>query len=136
MLAMTVGNLTMIDAYKAGFPGNGKPVPDGAKMAKVHWIPKPNQFFPEATVPGELLHVDFMVNATSDSQTAVDGDRPCSSTRPPPIRSNPALKRACRRRGTTLKVTRVTARRRVEITSSPTMAKISEFRRADNSGLI
>jgi hypothetical protein len=23
----------MIDAYRAGIPGNGKPVPDGAKMA-------------------------------------------------------------------------------------------------------
>ena len=27
----------MIDAYKAGIPGNGKPFPDGAKMAKIHW---------------------------------------------------------------------------------------------------
>jgi hypothetical protein len=33
---------------------NGQPVPDGAKMAKVHWTPKPNQFFPEATVPGRF----------------------------------------------------------------------------------
>ena len=51
----------MIDAYRAGIPGNGKPVPDGAKMAKVHWTPKPNQFFPEASVPGNLVNVDFMV---------------------------------------------------------------------------
>jgi cytochrome P460 len=34
---------------------------NGARMAKIHWKPKPNQFFPEATVPGELLNVDFMV---------------------------------------------------------------------------
>ena len=27
----------MIKAYKEGYPGNGKPFPDGAKMAKVHW---------------------------------------------------------------------------------------------------
>jgi Cytochrome P460 len=46
---------------RAGIPANGKPVPDGAKMAKVHWIPKPNEFFKEATVPGTLLNVDFMV---------------------------------------------------------------------------
>jgi hypothetical protein len=26
----------MIEAYKAGGPGNGKPFPDGAKMAKTH----------------------------------------------------------------------------------------------------
>ena len=50
----------MIDAYRAGIPGNGKPFPDGAKMAKVHWNPKQNQFFPDATVPGTLLNVDFM----------------------------------------------------------------------------
>ena len=27
----------MIEAYKAGIPGNGKPFPDGARMAKIHW---------------------------------------------------------------------------------------------------
>ena len=27
----------MIDAYRAGVPGNGKPFPDGSKMAKSHW---------------------------------------------------------------------------------------------------
>ena len=39
-IAVIVGNSVMIDAYKEGVPGNGKPFPDGAKMAKVHWIPK------------------------------------------------------------------------------------------------
>jgi hypothetical protein len=61
VVAMILGNPLMIDAYQAGIPGNGKPVPDGAKMAKIHWIPKPNEFFPAATVPGTLLNVDFMV---------------------------------------------------------------------------
>jgi hypothetical protein len=61
VVAVILGNPLMIDAYQAGIPANGKPVPDGAKMAKVHWIPKPNPFFPTATVPGELLNVDFMV---------------------------------------------------------------------------
>jgi len=60
VVAIIVGNPVMIDAYRAGIPGNGKPVPDGAKMAKIHWVPKQNQFFPEATVPGNLLNVDFM----------------------------------------------------------------------------
>ena len=59
--AMILGNPAMINAYKAGFPANGKPVPDGARMAKIHWHPKPNQFFPTATVPGEMFNVDFMV---------------------------------------------------------------------------
>jgi hypothetical protein len=61
VVAMILGNPAMISAYRAGIPGNGEPVPDGAKMAKVHWIPKPNQFFPNATVPGNLLNVDFMM---------------------------------------------------------------------------
>ena len=61
VLAVILGNPTMITAYQAGFPGNGKLVPDGAKMAKVHWTAKQNEFFPDATVPGELLNVDFMV---------------------------------------------------------------------------
>ena len=57
----TGGNVARISAYRAGIPANGKPVPDGARMAKIHWIPKPNAFFPEATVAGDLLNVDFMV---------------------------------------------------------------------------
>ena len=61
VVAVILGNPVMINAYQAGIPANGKPVPDGAKMAKVHWVPKKNQFFPDATVPGELLNVDFMV---------------------------------------------------------------------------
>ena len=60
VVAMILGNPVMIDAYRSGIPGNGKPVPDGAKMAKIHWKPKPNEFFPDATVPGGLLNVDFM----------------------------------------------------------------------------
>jgi hypothetical protein len=61
VMAMILGNPAMIDAYRAGIPANGKPVPDGAKMAKIHWNPKPSEFFPEATVPGNLVNVDFMV---------------------------------------------------------------------------
>ena len=61
VVAVILGNPAMIDAYRAGMPGNGKPFPNGAKMAKIHWTPKPNEFFPDATVPGKLLNVDFMV---------------------------------------------------------------------------
>ena len=61
VVAVILGNPAMIAAYEAGIPANGKPVPDGAKMAKIHWTPKPNAFFPTATVPGDLVNVDFMV---------------------------------------------------------------------------
>jgi hypothetical protein len=46
MLAVILGNPAMIDAYKAGVPGNGKPFPDGAKMAKIHWNPIKNESEP------------------------------------------------------------------------------------------
>src|ERR1700685_2667696 len=61
LLAVILGNPAMIDAYKAGIPGNGKPFPDGAKMAKIHWNPKKMETFPSATVPGTQHDVDFMV---------------------------------------------------------------------------
>jgi hypothetical protein len=60
-IAVIVGNPAMIQAYQAGIPANGKPVPDGAKMAKIHWVAKQNQYFPDATVPGEQHDADFMV---------------------------------------------------------------------------
>jgi cytochrome P460 len=61
VVAVILGNPAMIEAYKAGYPGNGQTAPDGAKMAKIHWTPKPSTFFPDSTVPGSLLNVDFMV---------------------------------------------------------------------------
>ena len=61
LVAVILANPVMIDAYLAGIPGNGKPFPDGAKMAKIHWTPKMNQYFPDTTVPGTLHDVDFMV---------------------------------------------------------------------------
>ncbi|MFL6417117.1 MAG: cytochrome P460 family protein [Bryobacteraceae bacterium] len=60
-VAAILGNPVMISAYQAGIPANGKPVPDGAKMAKVHWTPKQNELFPDATVPDKLQNVDFML---------------------------------------------------------------------------
>src|SRR5215831_11152939 len=61
LVAVILANPVMIDAYLAGIPGNGKPFPDGAKMAKIHWKPKKNQYFPDTTVPGTQHDVDFMV---------------------------------------------------------------------------
>jgi hypothetical protein len=40
MIETILGNPAMIEAYKAGIPGNGKPFLDGAKMAKIHWNAK------------------------------------------------------------------------------------------------
>ena len=61
LLAVIVANPTMIEAYKAGVPGNGKPFPDGSKMAKIHWNAKINEEAPSRpTVTGDLHDVDFM----------------------------------------------------------------------------
>ena len=61
LMAAILANPVMIKAYQAGVPGNGKPFPDGAKMAKIHWNPKKMETFPAATVPGTQHDVDFMV---------------------------------------------------------------------------
>ena len=61
LMAAILANPVMIRAYEAGFPGNGKPWPDGSKMAKIHWNPTKMETFPAATVPGALHDVDFMV---------------------------------------------------------------------------
>jgi hypothetical protein len=97
LIAAILGNPVMIKAYKDGIPGNGKPFPDGAKMAKIHWIPKKNEIAPgQPTVPGTQHDVDFMVkdakrfadsggwgygafeyNATSDTfAPATEADKP------------------------------------------------------------
>jgi hypothetical protein len=61
-LAVILGNPAMIEAYQAGIPGNGKPFPDGAKLAKIHWIAKKNEAVPgQPFMPGPLHDVDFMV---------------------------------------------------------------------------
>jgi Cytochrome P460 len=62
IVAAILANPVMIEAYKKGIPANGKPVPDGAKMAKIHWTAKQSPTAPSpTTVPGTLHDIDFMV---------------------------------------------------------------------------
>jgi hypothetical protein len=59
--AVIVANPVMIDAYRSGVPGNGKPFPDGAKIAKIHWKAKKSAEAPAPTwVPDTLDNVDFI----------------------------------------------------------------------------
>jgi hypothetical protein len=108
VVAVILGNQIMIDAYRAGIPANGKPVPDGAKMAKIHWAPKPNPFFKDATVPGELVNVDFMVKdskrfgsvggwgyAVFDYNAGSDTFTPGTAAGTPPQGNNAACGVAC-----------------------------------------
>jgi hypothetical protein len=67
-----LGNPAMIRAYRDGFPANGKPVPDGAKIAKVEWLKALEQSWPyEATVPGRQTEVALM---QKDSKRFPDTD--------------------------------------------------------------
>ena len=70
LMAAILANPVMIKAYEAGIPGNGKPFPDGSKMAKIHWTPKKMEIFPAATVPGAQHDMDFMMK---DSKRFADG---------------------------------------------------------------
>ena len=58
-----LANPVMIDAYRAGVPGNGKPFPDGSKMAKISWKQKKSTEAPDpnTVVPDTLHGVGFMM---------------------------------------------------------------------------
>ncbi len=96
-IAAIMGNPVMIDAYKQGIPDNGKPFPDGARMAKVHWNPKKQTKYPGApTVPGTQHDVDFMVKDSkrfADSGgwgwAAFDYDAASGTFRPSDMSSHP-----------------------------------------------
>ena len=61
-LAAILGNPAMIEAFKSGIPDNGKAFPDGAKMAKIHWVTKKKEAYPaQPLVAGAFHDVDLMV---------------------------------------------------------------------------
>src|SRR4249920_3860546 len=61
LLKVMVANPTMIDAYRAGVPLNGKPFPDGSKIAKIEWKPKKSTESPFAVrIPDTLQDVFFI----------------------------------------------------------------------------
>ncbi len=56
-----LGNPAMIAAYKEGIPDNGKPFPEGAKIAKIEWIKKKNPVSPYfVEVPDSLKTLSFI----------------------------------------------------------------------------
>ena len=61
-IEVILGNPAMIEAYRNDAPANGKPFPDDAKMAKIHWTVKKSAEAPApTTVPDALHDIDFMV---------------------------------------------------------------------------
>ena len=108
ILAATLANPAMISAYQSGTPGNGKPFPDGAKLAKIHWNPKKLETFPSATVPGTQHDVDFMVKdgkrfadsggwgyAVFDYDAASDTFKPGTMASKPPQANDAKCGAAC-----------------------------------------
>jgi hypothetical protein len=66
VIRLILANPVMIAAYKDGAPGNGKPFPDGSKIAKIEWRPKqltdpPFSAATPDTVPGDLVEVELIV---------------------------------------------------------------------------
>ena len=62
VLAVILANPVMIDAYRAGIPGNGRHFPDGSKIAKIHWKAKKSTEAPDPTVvPDTQKDADFIV---------------------------------------------------------------------------
>src|SRR5262249_46166769 len=61
-IKIVTANPVMIKAYKEGFPGNGKAVPDGAMMAKIEWTKKASEESPYSVqIPDTLKRVGLMV---------------------------------------------------------------------------
>ncbi|HVZ91450.1 MAG TPA: cytochrome P460 family protein [Rhizomicrobium sp.] len=56
-----LANPIMIAAYKAGAPGNGKPFPEGSKIAKIEWSKEKNPVSPYfVEIPGTLKTLAFI----------------------------------------------------------------------------
>lgn len=108
-LAVILGNPTMIEAFKSGIPENGKRFPDGAKMAKIHWLAKKNETAPgQPLVAGTLHDVDLMVKdskrfadsngwgyAAFEYDIASDSFRPANATDQPPQLNDAKCGAAC-----------------------------------------
>jgi len=61
LLKVEVANSVMIAAYRDGVPGNGKPFPDGSKIAKIEWKPKKSTEAPFAVnIPSTQQDVFFI----------------------------------------------------------------------------
>jgi hypothetical protein len=65
VMRVILANPVMIKAYRAGIPANGKPFPDGSKIAKIEWRPRkitdaPFSAATPDTVPGVLTEVEFI----------------------------------------------------------------------------
>ena len=65
VLKVIVANPAMIEAYKAGIPGNGQPFPDGSKIAKLQWKPKKSTEAPFVVDVPDMFSQAFVMEKDS-----------------------------------------------------------------------
>ena len=65
VLKVIVANPIMINAYKAGIPGNGKPFPEGSKIAKLQWKPKKSTEAPFVVDVPDVFTQAFVIEKDS-----------------------------------------------------------------------
>jgi hypothetical protein len=89
-LKLILANPVMIDAYRAGVPGNGKPFPDGSKIAKIEYKPKKNAESPfSVDVPDTLDGIGLIEKDSKRFPDTSGWDTPSSAMTPRPTRSSP-----------------------------------------------
>src|SRR5690348_6631854 len=65
VLKVIVANPAMVNAYKAGVPGNGELFPDGSKIVKLQWKPKKSTEAPFAVDVPEVFTQAFVMEKDS-----------------------------------------------------------------------
>ena len=65
VLKVIVANPAMIKAYKSGIPGNGKPFPEGSKIAKLQWKPKKSTEAPFVVDVPDVFTQAFVIEKDS-----------------------------------------------------------------------
>jgi hypothetical protein len=65
VLKVIVANPIMIKAYKSGIPGNGKPFPEGSKIAKLQWKPKKSTEAPFVVDVPDVFSQAFVIEKDS-----------------------------------------------------------------------
>src|SRR4051812_44079327 len=92
VLKVIVANPTMIKAYKAGIPGNGKPFPDGSKIVKLQWKPKKSTDAPFVVEVPDVFSQAFVIEKDSKRfpKSGGGGDAVVQHQTPPgKIQANP-----------------------------------------------
>jgi len=66
LMKVILANPVAMAAFRAGAPGNGRPFPDGSRMAKVEWRPRKSSTAPyDINVPDTVYDLDFMLKDAS-----------------------------------------------------------------------